>query len=59
MIQMPPDPDPLMSGSLAEMLRIVWNVSWHGGIEEALKSEIPSEDDHLQYVLHSICRNLD
>ncbi|KAK2169790.1 hypothetical protein LSH36_7g17006 [Paralvinella palmiformis] len=49
MIQMPPDPDPLMSGSLAEMLRIVWNVSWHGDISEALKSDTPSEDDQIQY----------
>ena len=35
---MPPSPDPLVSGALAEMLRFTWNAAWHAGIDEMIKS---------------------
>ncbi|KAL5022092.1 hypothetical protein ScPMuIL_001247 [Solemya velum] len=33
---LPPDPDPLQSGSPHEMLRVTWNVAWHSGMEPLL-----------------------
>ena len=35
---MPPNPDPLTSGTLAEMLRVTWNAAWNGGIEDLIKN---------------------
>ena len=35
---MPPNPDPLTSGALAEMLRFSWNAAWHGGMDEMIKN---------------------
>ncbi|ELU06616.1 hypothetical protein CAPTEDRAFT_220120 [Capitella teleta] len=34
---LPPEPDPLKEGDLAEMLRLTWNISWHSGIECAIR----------------------
>lgn len=35
-VSLPPDPDPIQSGSPHEMLRVTWNVAWHSGMEPLL-----------------------
>ena len=37
-----PYPDPLQTGLPLEMLRISWNMAWHGGMDNLLKSIIGS-----------------
>lgn len=29
----PVDPDPLLTGLPLEMMRVTWNVAWHGGMD--------------------------
>ncbi|XP_062593037.1 rotatin-like isoform X3 [Saccostrea cucullata] len=36
-VELPPDPDPIKTDRPLEMLRISWNVAWHGGLEKLLK----------------------
>lgn len=36
-VELPPDPDPVQTDRPLEMLRISWNVAWHGGMEKLLK----------------------
>ncbi|XP_056009232.1 rotatin-like isoform X2 [Ostrea edulis] len=36
-VELPPDPDPIQTERSLEMLRVCWNVSWHGGMEKLQK----------------------
>lgn len=38
------EPDPLLSGPPAEMLKIAWHVSWHNGMENLLKQLIQNKN---------------
>ena len=46
-IELPPDDDPLTSGSLAEMLKFAWNIAWHDGIDKLVASfsQLGSSED--------------
>ncbi|XP_078335545.1 rotatin-like [Crassostrea virginica] len=37
MVELPPDHDPIQIDKPLEMLRVSWNVAWHGGMEKLLK----------------------
>ena len=37
MVELPPDLDPIQTDKPLEMLRVSWNVAWHGGMEKLLK----------------------
>ncbi|XP_069111957.1 rotatin-like isoform X2 [Argopecten irradians] len=56
----PLEPDPLTSGPPADMLKVVWNVAWHGGMDKLLsylKSHKSKQDNFTEFSakLHLTC----
>ena len=49
-MELPAESDPLTSGSWAEMLRFTWNIAWHDGIENTIKSQEAQKTENLWYV---------
>ncbi|KAL3860206.1 hypothetical protein ACJMK2_010362 [Sinanodonta woodiana] len=40
-----PQPDPLLHGAPAEMLRMTWNIAWHNGMDKMLAFLVQSKSD--------------